>query len=90
MGNQVQLYLTKVLQEREALEVQGKWNEKEHSEARQKLLAALESSSFNAEHVLQRLPVDALYEERAFLLGRMRQNHLALTLYAHKVWIIHP
>lgn len=64
---------------------EGKWDEKTHSEARQKLLAALDASRFNAERVLQRLPVDGLYEERAFLLGRMRQHRLALTLYAHKV-----
>lgn len=64
---------------------EGKWDEKSHSEARQKLLAALDTSRFNAERVLQRLPVDGLYEERAFLLGRMRQHRLALTLYAHKV-----
>lgn len=79
------MYLTKVLDERTELLSQGKWDEKTHSEARNKLLAALESSSFNAERVLQRLPVDGLYEERAFLLGRMRQHRLALTLYAHKV-----
>jgi len=75
-----------VLEERAELMSQDKWDEKTHSEARQKLLAALDSSRFNAERVLQRLPVDGLYEERAFLLGRMRQHRLALTLYAHKVW----
>ena len=74
-----------MLEERTELLSQGKWDEKNHSEARKKLLVALESSSFNAERVLQRLPVDGLYEERAFLLGRMRQHRLALTLYAHKV-----
>ncbi|KAG0561985.1 hypothetical protein KC19_9G108400 [Ceratodon purpureus] len=81
----VQLYLTKVLEERTELMSQDKWDEKSHSEARLKLLAALDSSRFNAEKVLQRLPVDGLYEERAFLLGRMRQHRLALTLYAHKL-----
>ncbi|XP_024386372.1 vacuolar sorting protein 39 [Physcomitrium patens] len=81
----VQLYLTKVLDERAEHMSQDKWDEKSHSEARQKLLAALDSSRFNAERVLQRLPVDGLYEERAFLLGRMRQHRLALTLYAHKL-----
>lgn len=74
-----------MLEERTELLSQGKWDEKNHSEARKKLLVALESSSFNAERVLQRLPFDGLYEERAFLLGRMRQHRLALTLYAHKV-----
>ncbi len=82
---QVQLYLSKVLEERSDLNSQGKWDERQHSEVRRKLLAALESSSYNAERVLQRLPVNGLYEERAFLLGRMRQHRLALTLYAHKV-----
>lgn len=81
----VQLYLTKVLDERTELMSQDKWDEKTRSEARQKLLASLDSSRFNAEKVLQRLPVDGLYEERAFLLGRMRQHRLALTLYAHKL-----
>ncbi|KAH8942321.1 hypothetical protein BDL97_14G092800 [Sphagnum fallax] len=81
----VQLYLSKVLEERSDLNSQGKWDERQHSEVRQKLLAALESSSYNAERVLQRLPVNGLYEERAFLLGRMRQHRLALTLYAHKL-----
>ena len=87
---QVQLYLTKVLEERTELMSEGGWDEKSHSEARQKLLAALDSSRFNAEKVLQRLPVDGLYEERAFLLGRMRQHRLALTLYAHKVCPVVP
>ncbi|KAF3775817.1 hypothetical protein EJ110_NYTH46489, partial [Nymphaea thermarum] len=32
-----------------------------------------------------RLPLDALYEERALLLGRIQQHHLALSLYVHKV-----
>jgi hypothetical protein len=81
----VQLYLSKVLEERSELMKEDKWDEKTHSEARQKLLAALDASRFNAERVLQRLPVDGLYEERAFLLGRMRQHRLALTLYAHKL-----
>lgn len=74
-----------MLEERSELDLPGKWDENNHSESRQKLLASLESSSYNAERVLQRLPVDGLYEERAFLLGRMRQHRLALTLYAHKV-----
>jgi hypothetical protein len=77
-----------VLEERTELMSQDKWDEKTRSEARQKLLASLDSSRFNAEKVLQRLPVDGLYEERAFLLGRMRQHRLALTLYAHKVRVI--
>lgn len=49
-------------------------------------MSALESiSGYNPEALLKRLPPDALYEERAILLGKMNQHELALSLYVHKV-----
>ncbi|GLJ18916.1 hypothetical protein SUGI_0338060 [Cryptomeria japonica] len=82
----VQIYLVKVLDEYAELKGQEKWDERQNSIARQKLLAALEKTSgYNAELLLKRLPPDALYEERAFLLGKMERHQLALTLYAHKL-----
>lgn len=43
-------------------------------------------SGYNPEALLKRLPSDALYEERAMLLGKMNQHELALSLYVHKVY----
>ncbi|PNX89717.1 Vam6/Vps39-like protein, partial [Trifolium pratense] len=37
--------------------------------------------------LLKRLPQDALYEERALLLGKMNQHELALSLYVHKLHV---
>jgi len=82
----VQIFLAKVLDEYTELRAQGKWDERQYSSVRQKLLSALENTSgYNPEVLLKRLPPDALYEERAFLLGKMQQHELALTLYAHKL-----
>lgn len=82
----VQIFLAKVLDEYTELRAQGKWDERQFSTVRQKLLSALENTSgYNPEVLLKRLPPDALYEERAFLLGKMQQHELALTLYAHKL-----
>lgn len=50
-------------------------------------MSALESiSGYNPETLLKLLPSDALYEERAILLGKMNQHELALSLYVHKVY----
>ena len=63
-----------------------KWDEKELSPTRKKLISTLEViSGYNAENLLKRLPTDALFEERAILLGKINQHHLALSLYVHKV-----
>ncbi|KAL3844829.1 hypothetical protein ACJIZ3_002232 [Penstemon smallii] len=65
---------------------QKKWDEKNYSPTRKKLLSALESiSRYNPEVLLKRLPPDALYEERAILLGKMNQHELALSIYVHKL-----
>lgn len=65
---------------------QNKWDEKIYTPTRKKLLSALESiSGYSPETLLKRLPPDALYEERAVLLGKMNQHELALSLYVHKV-----
>ena len=69
-----------------SLSAQQRWDEKDYSPTRKKLLSALESiSGYNPEPLLKRLPADALYEERAILLGKMNQHELALSLYVHKV-----
>lgn len=82
----VQIYLSDVLEWHKDLVEQQKWEEKTDSSARKKLLSALESiTDYNAEALLKRLPSDALYEERAVLLGRMNQHQLALSLYVHKL-----
>ncbi|KAL2632858.1 hypothetical protein R1flu_004337 [Riccia fluitans] len=82
----LQLYLTRVLEERSTKVAEGKWDERDHSEAREKLLKVLQNTTaYSPDRILQRLPVDGLYEERAYLLGRLGQHRLALTLYAHKL-----
>ncbi|KAL3694865.1 hypothetical protein R1sor_008516 [Riccia sorocarpa] len=82
----LQLYLTRVLEERNTKVAEGKWDERDHSEAREKLLKVLQNTTaYSPDRILQRLPVDGLYEERAYLLGRLGQHRLALTLYAHKL-----
>ncbi|KAL2241343.1 UNVERIFIED_CONTAM: Vacuolar sorting protein 39 [Sesamum indicum] len=82
----VQIYLSEVLDWYTDLNSQHKWDEKTYSPTRRKLLSALESiSGYNPEVLLKRLPPDALYEERAILLGKMNQHELALSIYVHKL-----
>ncbi|PNT36366.1 hypothetical protein POPTR_005G123000v4 [Populus trichocarpa] len=84
----VQIYLSEVLDWHAELNAQEKWDEKAYSPTRNKLLSALESiSGYNPEALLKRLPADALYEERALLLGKMNQHELALSLYVHKLHV---
>lgn len=86
---QVQIYLSEVLDLYAELSSQQKWDEKTFSPTRKKLLSALESiSGYNPEVLLKRLPPDALYEERALLLGKMNQHELALSIYVHKVFFL--
>lgn len=83
---QVQIYLSEVLDWYQDLKDEQKWDEKTYSQTRKKLISALEGiSGYNAEVLLKRLPQDALFEERAILLGKLNQHHLALSLYVHKV-----
>ena len=87
--SQLQIYLSEVLDWHAELNAQEKWDDKAYSPTRNKLLSALESiSGYNPEALLKRLPADALYEERALLLGKMNQHELALSLYVHKVFCI--
>lgn len=82
----MQIYLSEVLDSYEDLKRQNKWDEQTYSSSRKKLLSALQSiSGYSPEGLLKRLPADALYEERAVLLGKMNQHQLALSLYVHKV-----
>ncbi|KAE8655091.1 hypothetical protein F3Y22_tig00117034pilonHSYRG00716 [Hibiscus syriacus] len=84
----VQIYLSEVLEWYSELSAQQIWDEKEYSPTRKKLLSALESiSGYNPEALLKRLPPDALFEERAILLGKMNQHELALSLYVHKLHV---
>ncbi|PHT43680.1 hypothetical protein CQW23_17705 [Capsicum baccatum] len=84
----VQIYLSEVLDLYAELNSQQKWDEKTCSPTRKKLLSALESiSGYNPEVLLKRLPPDALYEERAILLGKMNQHELALSIYVHKLHV---
>ncbi|KAL5557285.1 hypothetical protein UlMin_039521 [Ulmus minor] len=84
----VHIYLSEVLEWYADLRAQQKWDEKTYSPTRKKLLSALESiSRYNPEALLKRLPSDALYEERAILLGKMNQHELALSLYVHKLHV---
>ncbi|XP_073293751.1 vacuolar sorting protein 39-like isoform X1 [Primulina huaijiensis] len=82
----IQIYMSEVLDWYADLNSQGKWDEKIYSPTRKKLLSALDSiSRYNPEIILKRLPPDALYEERAILLGKMNQHELALSIYVHKL-----
>ncbi|CAH8274115.1 unnamed protein product [Arabidopsis lyrata] len=82
----VQIYLSEVLDLYAAKSAQQKWNEKDHPPERKKLLSALESiSGYSPQPLLKRLPRDALYEERAVILGKMNQHELALSIYVHKL-----
>ncbi|KAL2906545.1 Vacuolar sorting protein 39 [Bienertia sinuspersici] len=82
----LQIYLSEVLDWYKELSSQQQWVETAYSPTRKKLLSALENiSGYNPEGLLKRLPADALYEERAILLGKLNQHELALSLYVHKV-----
>lgn len=84
----VQIYLSEVLDWYSDLSSQQKWDEKTYSPTRKKLLSALDSiSGYNPEVLLKRLPPDALYEERAILLGKINQHELALSIYVHKLHV---
>ncbi|XP_057449390.1 vacuolar sorting protein 39 isoform X3 [Lotus japonicus] len=84
----VNIYLSEVLDWHADLSAQQNWDEKAYSPTRKKLLSALEGiSGYNPEALLKRLPRDALYEERATLLGKMNQHELALSLYVHKLHV---
>lgn len=84
----VQIYLSEVVDVYADLSSQKKWDEKSHFPTRKKLLSTLESiSGYNPEALLKRLPADALYEERAIILGKMNQHELALSLYVHKLHV---
>ncbi|KAF9609842.1 hypothetical protein IFM89_018784 [Coptis chinensis] len=84
----VQIYLSEVLDMYADLTSQKKWDEKVYSPTRKKLLSMLESKSrYNPETLLKRLPTDALYEERAIILGKMNQHELALSLYVYKLHV---
>ncbi|XVF17891.1 hypothetical protein REPUB_Repub10bG0163900 [Reevesia pubescens] len=84
----VQIYLSEVLEWYSELSALQKWDEKAYSPTRKKLLSALESiSGYNPEALLRHLPPDALFEERAILLGKMNQHELALSLYVHKLHV---
>ncbi|VFQ75451.1 unnamed protein product [Cuscuta campestris] len=84
----VQIYLSEVLDWYAELNSQKNWDEKIFSPTRKKLQSALESvSGYNPEILLKRLPLDALYEEHAILLGKMNQHELALSIYVHKLHV---
>ncbi|KVI02856.1 Citron-like protein [Cynara cardunculus var. scolymus] len=88
----VQIYLSEVLDWYAGLIAQKKWDEKTYTSTRKKLLSALEGiSGYSPEVLLKRLPTDALFEERAILLGKMNQHELALSIYVHKdlVYVLH-
>ncbi|XP_047313563.1 vacuolar sorting protein 39-like [Impatiens glandulifera] len=82
----IQIYLSEVLDWYTELNTQQKWDEKDYSPTRKKLMSALENiTGYNPELLLNRLPTNALYEERAILLGKMNQHELALSIYVHKL-----
>ncbi|MBA0707012.1 hypothetical protein Golax_019094, partial [Gossypium laxum] len=84
----VQISLSEVLEWYSELSAQQMWDEKAYSPTRKKLLSALESiSGYNPEALLEHLPPDALFEERAILFGKMNQHELALSLYVHKLHV---
>ncbi|KAF3508113.1 hypothetical protein F2Q69_00008902 [Brassica cretica] len=83
----VQIYLSEVLDLHASQSAQRKWDDKDHHPPeRKKLLSALESiSGYNPQTLLKRLPHDALFEERAVILGKMNQHELAMSIYVHKL-----
>ncbi|KAL4589359.1 hypothetical protein LXL04_002265 [Taraxacum kok-saghyz] len=84
----VQIYLSEVLDWYGELSAQKKWDEKLFIPTRRKLVTAFQGmSEYNPESFLKRIPTDALYEERAILLGKMNQHELALSIYVHKLHV---
>ncbi|KAL8123788.1 vacuolar sorting protein 39 [Apium graveolens] len=84
----VQIYLSDVLDWYTDLSSKQNWDEKASCPTRKKLLSSLEGiSGYNPEVLLKRLPQNALYEERALLLGKMNQHELALSIYVHKLHV---
>ncbi|XP_028554318.1 vacuolar sorting protein 39 [Dendrobium catenatum] len=84
----VQIYLSEVIDWYKDLKEKHNWDEKIYSSTRTKLLSLLDSMpSYNTDALLKRLPSDALYEERAVLLGKINQHQLALSLYIHKLYL---
>ncbi|KAI3516572.1 hypothetical protein L1887_15493 [Cichorium endivia] len=82
----VHIYLSEVIDWQADLTAQKKWDEKEYTTTRRKLITAMQGiSEYDPEVFLKRLPSDALYEERAILLGKMNQHELALSIYVHKL-----
>ncbi|KAG2291256.1 hypothetical protein Bca52824_037925 [Brassica carinata] len=83
----VQIYLSEVLDLHASQSAQQKWDDKDHHPPeRKKLFSALESiSGYNPQTLLKRLPHDALFEERAVILGKMNQHELAMSIYVHKL-----
>lgn len=84
----IQIYLSEVLDWYADLTAQKKWDEKAYTPTRKKLLSALEGiSGYTPEVLLKRLPTNALFEERALLLGKMNQHELALSIYVHRLHV---
>lgn len=84
----VQIYLSDVLDWYTDLSSKQNWDEKASCPTRKKLVSSLEGiSDYNPEVLLKRLPQNALYEERALLLGKMNQHELALSIYVHKLHV---
>ncbi|KAL4582952.1 hypothetical protein LXL04_007514 [Taraxacum kok-saghyz] len=84
----VQIYLSEVLDWYGELSAQKKWDEKLFIPTSRKLVTAFQGmSEYNPESFLKRIPTDALYEERAILLGKMNQHELALSIYVHKLHV---
>ncbi|GJW21173.1 Vam6/Vps39-like protein [Tanacetum coccineum] len=82
----LQIYLSEVLDWYADLNAKKEWDEKNYTATRKKLMSALQSiSDYNPGILLKRIPKDALYEERAILLGKMNQHELALSIYVHKL-----
>ncbi|KAK1433282.1 hypothetical protein QVD17_10192 [Tagetes erecta] len=82
----VQIYLSEVLDWYSDLKTQKTWDEKTYTPTRKKLISGLQNiSEYNSEVLLKQIPADALYEERAILLGKMNQHELALSIYVHKL-----
>ncbi|KAK9066891.1 hypothetical protein SSX86_014215 [Deinandra increscens subsp. villosa] len=84
----MQIYLSEVLDWHSDLMAQKTWDEKTYTPTRKKLISGLQSiSEYNPEVLLKQIPPDALYEERAILLGKMNQHELALSIYVHKLYL---
>ncbi|XP_071711605.1 vacuolar sorting protein 39-like [Rutidosis leptorrhynchoides] len=82
----LQIYLSEVLDWYVNLSAQRKWDEKAYSPTRKKFIPALQGmSEYTPEVLLKQIPEDALFEERAILLGKMNQHELALSIYVQKL-----